>query len=140
MGLLSVAGTEHTTNVSPFTQTGGTNTAGSFSLGGAYMLSGPSVLSTPGVEDVYGSFSQSGGVNRPVSLVIHGEGQFTVGNTTWGFWGEYLLSGGTLQVGDGGLVNYGIFDGRNSPGTLVSGGVVDLTQGTWQNLGPQRLR
>ena len=43
------------------------------------------------------------------------------------------MSGGTLQV-SGGIINAGVFDGGNSPGTLAANCLVDLTSGTWQNL------
>ena len=48
--------------------------------------------------------------------------------------GSYLLAGGALQV-NGGLVNQGIFSGGSTPATLTANGILDLSSGTWQNLG-----
>ena len=69
-------------------------------------------------------FQQSGGMNTATTLTI-------------GAGGQYLLTGGTLQV-SGGLVNQGLFSGGSSPAssaTLDAGGVLDFTAGLWQNLG-----
>jgi autotransporter-associated beta strand protein len=67
-------------------------------------------------------FNQTGGVNT------------TTYNMSIGSSGCYQFSGGTLQI-NGGLVNAGVFDGGSSPATLLANCIVDLTAGTWQNLG-----
>ena len=64
---------------------------------------------------------QTGGTNSTTYLTI-------------GAGGRYQSSGGTLQVGSG-LLNQGTFDGGNSSGTLEANCLVDLTSGTWTNLG-----
>jgi autotransporter-associated beta strand protein len=116
-----------------FAQSGGTNSASNgLELGfvsgasGAYILSGASLLLAGGeqIGNVSGAtalFQQSGGSNTATSLSI-------------GTGGCYELEGGTLQV-SGGLTNAGAFDGENSPATLSANGMVDLTSGTWRNLG-----
>ena len=64
---------------------------------------------------------QTGGTNSTTYLTI-GAGD------------RYQSSGGTLQVGSG-LLNQGTFDGGNNSGTLEANCLVDLTSGTWTNLG-----
>ena len=115
-----------------FMQSGGTNTAVALVLGsgsagsGTYSL-GPNGLLSTTYESVAcnsaatGLFQQSGGSNAVATLLSIGSG------------GRYQLSGGTLQAG--GIANAGVFDGSNSPATLVASGVVDLASGTWTNLG-----
>ena len=61
-------------------------------------------------------------------------GTNTTNVLTIGSGGQYQLNGGTLQV-NGGLVNQGVFDGGNKPGSLGATGILDLTSGTWKNLG-----
>ncbi|MGA2069147.1 MAG: autotransporter-associated beta strand repeat-containing protein, partial [Thermoguttaceae bacterium] len=127
-----------------FTQSGGTNTSGEFGGGqigivlgcssggsGTYHLSGSGYLSV--VQDEFvgynagstGLFQQSGGVNTTGGLII-------------GSGGRYVLSGGTLQLSGNpsAFVNVGTFDGGNSPATLSAANcTIDLTTGTWQNMG-----
>ena len=126
-----------------YTQSGGTTT---FSTGngpatlclgfnpgssGVYSLSGSGFLSAgselvgwnPGTT---GLFRQSGGSNA-------------VGNLSIGSGGLYQLSGGTLQVTSG-IINAGAFDGMNDPATLIADCSLDLTSGTWQNLGQTFVR
>ena len=67
-----------------------------------------------------GAFTQSGGTNT-TSLLSIGSG------------GSYLLAGGLLQV-NGSLMNQGTFSGGGSPATLIANNVLDLSNGTWQNL------
>jgi hypothetical protein len=66
-------------------------------------------------------FQQTGGSN-------------TVTNFSLGTGGQYQFSGGTLQV-NGTFVNQGVFDGQDSPGVLNANCLVDLSVGTWKNLG-----
>jgi hypothetical protein len=116
-----------------FTQISGINTiSGSLSLGaragstGTYILSGSSQLSAasvsigcvPGATAV---FEQSAGTNT-TSLLSIGNG------------GSYLLAGGALQVASC-FVNQGTFSGSGTPATLGANCLLDLTSGTWQNLG-----
>ena len=117
-----------------FTQTGGTNNVGNaLELGtgggtGTYNLSSSGLLSAQeeNVANVYsyssgtGNFSQTGGTNDVFQLAI-------------GSSGRYALGGGVLQVGN--LANQGIFAGTGTPATLLAGGILDLTSGTWQSLG-----
>jgi T5SS/PEP-CTERM-associated repeat protein len=121
-----------------FTQSGGTNLISSYNLyigynagaSGTYSLSGSGLLSTaqeyvgysPGVAAL---FQQTGGSNA-TSYVSISSG------------GDYLLSGGTLDItGYGGLSNLGVFDGGNGHATLsaASWSIVDLSHGTLQNVG-----
>jgi fibronectin-binding autotransporter adhesin len=69
-----------------------------------------------------GVFTQSGG-------------ESTISNLTIGGGGRYVLSGGTLQIPQGGLALAGTLDGGNMAGNLnVAGsGVVDLSQGSFAN-------
>ena len=72
------------------------------------------------------AFQQTGGVNATNYLAI-GSGD------------QYVLSGGTLQIGTNGLLNQGTFDGGTGPGLLAAtGGIVDLSQGTLKNTGDCR--
>jgi autotransporter-associated beta strand protein len=116
-----------------FTHSGGTNSISiALYLGcsaggsGTYSLSGSGLLSAP-IEYVGSSsaatalFQQTGGTNSVTYLSIGGGGR-------------YLLSGGTLQL-NGGVFNAGVFDGGNGPGMLSANCLIDLTSGTWQNLG-----
>ena len=69
-----------------------------------------------------GVFTQTGGTNSVTFLSI-------------GSAGRYQLGGGVLQI-NGGLINSGLFDGGNSPAVLSgSNCILDLTAGSWQNLG-----
>ena len=90
---------------------------------GTYNLSGSGLLLVSGTEyaGYHGGFMQTGGENTVACLSISTNGR-------------YLLGGGTLQVGNGGLSNFGIFDGGNGPGTLIANGILDMTKGTWQDL------
>jgi autotransporter-associated beta strand protein len=114
-----------------FTQTGGTNSISSnLYVGsggnGTYALSGSGQLTA--ASEYLGSttgataaFQQTGGTNT-TSLLSIGSG------------GSYLLAGGLLQV-NGNLVNQGTFSGGSTPATLSASNILDLTSGTWQNLG-----
>jgi len=114
-----------------FTQSGGTNTvSGTLNVGlagsGTYNLSGSGQLSA-GSEAVSScswgpaTFLQSGGTNTVSSLSI-------------GSSGVYLLAGGVLQV-NGTFLNNGVFAGSSTPATLSDNNILDLSSGTWQNLG-----
>ncbi len=132
-GLLSVAGISYVgySGTGAFTQSGGTNTTSttlylSYKPGSyaTYALGGSGVLSATNEYVAYDPsatalFQQTGGSNSVASL--------SIGNN-----GEYQLQGGTLQSTSG-IVNCGLFNGGNSPATLVVGGILDLTDGTWQN-------
>ena len=114
-----------------FSQSGGVTTISNYlTLGynpgsnGTSLLSGAGRLSAP--TETIGSdpaatalFDQSGGTNTTNYLAI-------------GTGGCYQLSGGTLAVGNVGLVNQGLFEG--GPGTLTANCLVDLTAGLWGNL------
>jgi autotransporter-associated beta strand protein len=114
-----------------FNQSGGTNTAsGSLTVGnsssssGMYGLSGGQLSAASeyvGAPGVAGSFQQTGGVNATPLLAISSSG-------------SYLLAGGTLQVNSS-FTNQGTFSGSGAKATLGVGGILDLTSGTWQNLG-----
>ena len=116
-----------------FSQSGGTNLISGHGLylatsswSGTYSLSGSGLLSAPSEYVNYFSsgaalFQQTGGTNM-VSLLDIGNG------------GAYLLAGGTLQVGRD-LVNQGVFAGNGSPAALIANDILDLSSGTWQNLG-----
>jgi T5SS/PEP-CTERM-associated repeat protein len=116
-----------------FSQTGGSNTiSGALYIGynsgsnGSYALSGTGQLTAANEYVGYSSaaaasFQQTGGTN-------------TVSNLSIGSAGTYELAGGTLQI-NGGIVNQGTFNGDNSPGTLNANCIVNLTAGTWENLG-----
>ena len=128
------------------TQTGGTvtltgtGTAGTLVVGGAaggngtYNFSGDSTRLFAANEYITqsasatGLFSQTGGSNTTNVFSI-------------GAGGYYSQSGGTLQVDVGGLgsggsfSNLGTFDGTNSAGDLYANSIVDLTHGTWRNIG-----
>ena len=120
-----------------FNQSGGTNTASTalylgYNSGsnGTYNLSGTGQLSALAESIGYNSlanalFQQTGGVN-------------TVTNLSIGPGGDYLLSGGTLVV-SGNFANQGIFDGGSSRAAITANGLMDLTAGTWQNLGDTAL-
>ena len=70
-----------------------------------------------------GPAAQTGGANTATTLSIASGG-------------DYLFSGGTLQVG-GSLTNLGTFDGGGRAATLIGGpsAIVNLSQGTLQNTG-----
>ena len=113
-----------------FNQGGGTNSIGSqFYIGnysgdsGTYGLSGG--LLTAIDENVgnygVGMFAQSGGTNAISLLSISGSS-------------SYFLGGGLLQV-NGSVVNEGLFSGGTAAATLTASGLLNLTSGTWQNLG-----
>ncbi len=119
-----------------FTQTGGTHTIGTalylgYNLGyntsecGTYSLGGSGLLSARSeyvgcVAGTTASFEQSGGTNA-VSLLSIGSG------------GAYTLGGGVLQAS--GLLSQGVFAGGAVPAVLNGSGILDLSSGTWQNLG-----
>jgi autotransporter-associated beta strand protein len=133
-GLLTLAGTERIglNGTGTFVQSGGQNLPGTLILGfaasshGNYSLGAGGLLSA--TNEIIGNsptasalFQQSGGTNVVATLLSIGSG------------GRYVLGGGTLQAA--GIVNAGVFDGNNSSGTLMANGVVDMTSGTWTNLG-----
>ena len=69
-----------------------------------------------------GLFTQTGGTNSVACLSIANGSRCQLG-------------GGVLQI-NGGVFNSGIFDGGNAPGVLSGAScILDLTTGTWQNLG-----
>jgi autotransporter-associated beta strand protein len=118
-----------------FMQSGGTNSIGLYNSGplflgsnaggsGAYNLSGSGQLSA-GSEFVgssgTGTFTQTGGTNTVSSLSI-------------GSSGVYLLAGGVLQVNST-FLNNGVFAGNGTPAVLSANNILDLSSGTWQNLG-----
>ena len=118
-------------------QSGGTNTvSGTLYLGynaaasGTYNLSGTGQLTAPTEYVGYAStaaatFQQTGGTNTTSTFNV-------------GAGGQYVLAGGTLQVGSGSLINQGIFSGGTnpaSPATFDANCLVDMTSGTWKNLG-----
>ena len=118
-----------------FTQSGGTNNvAGTLFLGyssggsGTYSLSGTGTLSAPTqyigfLPTAQASFQQSGGTNTAGYVVI-------------GATGQYVLSGGSLQISGYGLVNQGVFDGGNGSGSLSGTNcIIDLSQGTLRYVG-----
>ena len=106
------------TGLGSLTQSNGTNTIytalylGYNSGGdGTYSLSGAGQLTAPAEYIGYDSappalMQQTGGTNT-TSLLSIGSG------------GQYQLDGGTLQV-NGGLLNQGVFDGGNKPGSLAA--------------------
>ena len=67
---------------------------------------------------------QTGGTNAATFLSI-------------GAGGQYQFSGGTLQAGSG-IANQGVFDAANQPVSIDAGGIVDLSRGTWEELGARR--
>ena len=105
-------------------------------------LSGSGVVSL--LQDEYvgyntgsiGTFQQTSGSNNADGLFI-------------GTGGRYTLGGGTLQINavqsvvtpygtfeTDGFVNKGVFDGGSSPATLLASNcTLDLTSGTWQDMG-----
>jgi autotransporter-associated beta strand protein len=114
-----------------FTQSGGTNcvsdtlnvsygmSSGTYSLsGGQLFAKNEYVRSNMGDTS---SFQQSGGMNTVSSLGIDSNA-------------KYLLTGGTLQV-NGNLGNQGIVAGGSGPAVLNANGILDMSSGTWQNLG-----
>ena len=114
-----------------YTQSGGTSDiSGNLYLGyyaadsGTYNLSGSGLLLVSGTEyaGYHGGFMQTGGENTVACLSVSTDAR-------------YLLGGGTVQIVNGGLVNAGVFNGGNSPGTLIANGIVNMTIGTWKNLG-----
>ena len=137
-GALSVP-TEYigSSGVGTLSQSGGTNTvSGTLYLGynagasGTYNLSGTGQLTAPTEYVGYAStaaatFQQTGGTNTTSTFNV-------------GAGGQYVLAGGTLQVGSGSLINQGIFSGGTnpaSPATFDANCLVDMTSGTWKNLG-----
>ena len=119
-----------------FTQTGGTNSADYLYLGGgaggsgSYSLSGSGHVLATGeylafTASATAAFQQTGGTNT-TSLLSIGNG------------GRYLLAGGLLQV-NGSLVNQGTFSGGGTSAALSANNILDLTSGTWQNLGEVSL-
>jgi autotransporter-associated beta strand protein len=102
---------------------------GTLSLGagpdsGTVQLSGSGVLEaiwqSVGAASA-GSFVQTGGVNYDSVLSIQNNG-------------SYQLNGGTLSV-TGGLANQGLFSGSAVPATILAGGILDFSGGSFQNLG-----
>jgi autotransporter-associated beta strand protein len=121
------------TGTGSFTQTGGTNNIsgylyfGESTVSGSFSLSGNGqVMATGEVLGVYGSgtFTQSGGTNSASLLQV---GQVSTGGR-----GRYVLGGGSLQVD--GLMNQGTFSGGAASAGMTAS-IVDLSSGTWQNLG-----
>ena len=126
-----------------FSQSGGTNAINSlYGAGGnlylaynsgsnaTYSLSGTGQLSVPTEYIGYASgatatFQQSGGTNT-TSLVSIGAGD------------RYQLSGGTLEINGGGLVNQGTFDGGGSGSLNSANCIVDFSQGTLTGVGQCR--
>jgi hypothetical protein len=93
---------------------------------GTYNLSGSGLLSAASEYVGYAAgltaaFQQTGGTNTTALLSV-------------GSGGRYLLARGLLQV-NGGLVNQGTFSGGGTPATLSANGILDMSSGTWQNLG-----
>jgi autotransporter-associated beta strand protein len=72
-----------------------------------------------------GIFTQTGGSN-------------TVSELSIAIYATYMLAGGTLQI-NGNLANQGIFTGGATPSTLIGNSVLDLSSGTWQDLGAVSL-
>ena len=118
-----------------FLQTGGTDNAGSYffvgfdsggsgtySLGGGLLNAGSEYLANSNYGN--GAFQHTGGMNNCLSLTIAKNG-------------SYLLGGGTLQVAN--IQNQGTFSGGGSASLLAASGILDLTLGTWQNLGTVTL-
>ncbi len=132
-GSLSVLGGEVIGNsgIGSFMQSGGTHAvaAGALSLGnnagssGTYNLTGGELFATGG-ESIgvggSGRFTHSGGTNTVSTLSIGGNG-------------SYSLAGGVLEV-TGNLLNQGVFSGGSMPATLTANGILDISNGTWQNL------
>ena len=133
-----------------FTQTGGTNASTFFYMGynsganGTYSLGGTGQLSAS--QECVGCypsasalFQQTGGTNTATYISIGSGGRYLLGGGVLqinGFIvnvGVFDLSGGTLQI-NGPLDNAGVF-GVGGAGLLsISNGIIDLSQGTWQNL------
>ena len=138
-GLLSVSGSEYLgyAGTGTFTQSGGTNLVGNalylgYSNGGAavgvYNLNGTGMLSASsefvgarnGSLTFAGTFAQSGGLNAVRLLSI-------------GTSGQYLFSGGTLQI-NGGISNNGIFDGGSGTGAVIAANsILDFSTGVLRN-------
>ena len=93
-----------------------------------YNLSGNGLLSAPteylGMQ-TSANFNQSGGVNTAATLII-------------GPQAVYHLTGGTLQFNSA-LGNSGTFAAGGSGATLNATNILDITAGTWQNLGSLNL-
>jgi fibronectin-binding autotransporter adhesin len=90
-----------------------------------YVLSGNGRLSSyvENLDGVPASFQQSGGLNTTTVLSIKSAA-------------AYKLSGGTLQVNDGGLSGNGTFDGGNGRATLSAANcIVDFSQFSLINAG-----
>ena len=99
---------------------------GSSAGSGSILMSGSSGQLSVTYDEVVGgagtgTFTQNGGVSTVSSLSI-------------GASGVYLLAGGTLQA-NGSPQNLGTFAGGNTPATLCASGILDMSSGTWQNLG-----
>jgi autotransporter-associated beta strand protein len=115
-----------------FAQSGGTNTTGELHIGdhagaGSYILSGAGCLSATqvfvGSTATTGAlFQQTGGTNTPLNLTVASGARFE-------------LSGGTLQIDNGGFVSLGVFDGSNGNAVFnASNSIIDISNGTRQNL------
>jgi hypothetical protein len=123
-----------------FNQSGGSNGTSEMYIGyvtgssGTYSLN--SGMLSAQIENVgyqsAGNLIQSGGTNTVPLLLI-------ATNST------YLLGGGVLQVSGtlmnrgviqaSNLVNQGLFAGNGVPATLNAGSILDMSSGSWQNLG-----
>ena len=113
-----------------FTQSGAVNNTSYLYLGSNAGSSGDYNLSDSGQLSAAGeyigpagvaTFVQSGGTNATSLLSI-------------GSSGSYLLAGGELLV-NGSLLNQGIFSGGGAAATLSANNILDISSGTWQNLG-----
>ena len=74
---------------------------------------------------IQGSFLQSGGMNTTVSVAV------AMGSL-------FKISGGTLKL-TGGEDNAGVFDGGGGSATISANCMLDMSKGTWQNLGHTTL-
>jgi autotransporter-associated beta strand protein len=131
-----------------FSQSGGTNTTSDLNIGsyGTYILSGTGHLSASRavMGNTYGGtalFHQTGGINTVNYMAVQtGSRYLMAGGTHTAAYlnisgsGQYLLQGGALQINDA-FLNGGTFDGANSPATINANCLMDLTTGTWKNLG-----
>ncbi len=68
---------------------------------------------------------------------LSGTGELSAACVSIGSGGCCLFSGGTLQTI--GLASQGVFNGGNSPALLADNGILNLSSGTWTNLGATSL-
>jgi autotransporter-associated beta strand protein len=134
-GTLSIASSEYVgySGAGSFAQSGGTHTvSGGLYLGydvgstGTFTLSGNGSL-TAGLEYV-------GYNNAATALFDHTAGSNTTSGLSIGTGGRYRLAGGALTVKEY-FVNSGVFKGGSNPSSLTADCLVDLTAGTWGDLG-----